>query len=100
VAIGWVSPRRCYENRYRRSRTLDFTRRKKMIETCKPKVLIEINATNLIPYPYSPHDILDWINNIEYSLQNLLGVPVNQDNILNLLLDSDSFKMIPLDKSK
>ena len=73
---------------------------KKMIETCKPKVLIEINATNLIPYHYSPSDILNWINNIGYSLQSLLGVPVNQDNILNLLLDSDSFKMIPLDKSK
>jgi hypothetical protein len=67
----------------------------KMIQSCKPKVLMEINATNLNPYPYSPHDILSWLNGIEYSLQSLSGIPVNADNLKSSLLDCENFKAIP-----
>jgi FkbM family methyltransferase len=67
----------------------------KMIQSCKPKVLMEINATNLNPYPYSPHNILSWLNGIEYSLQSLSGIPVNADNLKSSLLDCENFKAIP-----
>ena len=69
-----------------------------MITACKPKIFLEINATNLKPYPYGAADIHRWLADHEYTLQTLSGEPADAAAIADSLNDNEDFVALPMGK--
>lgn len=67
-----------------------------MIERCQPLLFLEINTTNLKPYPYDAPDILDWLRNHAYVLETLEGSTVTSSNLMEFLGKTEDFVARPL----
>jgi FkbM family methyltransferase len=65
---------------------------------CRPIIFLEINPLNLISYPYTEIDILQWLNSNAYQLETLTQIYINIDNLINItkVNNSDMFIARPL----
>ncbi|MFA5991004.1 MAG: FkbM family methyltransferase [Candidatus Doudnabacteria bacterium] len=67
----------------------------KMIKACKPIIYLEISLLNLKSYPYTAHDILEWLVSHNYYLYTIDGSCVENENLEKLATIEDSFVARP-----
>lgn len=67
------------------------------IKQCRPTIFLEINATNLKPYPYCGEDVLKYFIEQQYNLRTLEGILVTGNNLNCCLKQTDSYIASPIE---
>jgi FkbM family methyltransferase len=65
------------------------------IKQCRPVIFLEINETNLKPYPYCGKEVLRYFIEQQYSLRTLDGVLITEKNLYYNLKQNDSYVASP-----
>lgn len=62
-----------------------------LLAQCQPLIVLEINQTNLQPYPHNSRDLFDWLTHQGYSLSSLDGEPVSANNLEEMTRSHETF---------
>jgi len=73
---------------------------KNIIEINKPKIYLEISLENIKHYPYSENDVLEFFEEINYTLTDDNNKIITKENITNLVKFSLSGNFLAYPKSK
>lgn len=67
-----------------------------VITKCRPIIFLEINTFNLRDYPYGPIDIITYLQEINYRLEDLDGTQCTLASFSSMLEKDDTFVAYPM----
>ncbi len=69
---------------------------KKMIENCKPTMVIEIFEQNIKNYPFKLYDVIEFIWMMKYEIRTVEREIVTQENWSSIMKRENTFLLLPL----
>lgn len=70
---------------------------KKFISQCRPKIFLEIGRKNVKVYPFRPHDIYNFLNDMQYLVYTIAGLKVDEYSLDEVLIYNEMFMAIESD---